>query len=331
MRKIDVSQTRASNPAQPKIENSIKTGIDMGLGEPCPTLNEGHSSANPKVSSVSLSTSTIRSLPISGQVTTVEPSERTRIAVASNGFRHLSLSRLNHEESRLVFQTDPDGFAAEQFRLLRRKVRDEFHDGAVVLITSPAMGDGKTVSAINLCAGLAETGDPTLLVETDIRRPAIRRMLGGTVEAPGLEDALEGKVEPSQAIYWIEELKFNAAMVTKIPARACQLITEVKPFLSWARTRFRWVVLDATPVLPAADTSELLSCADVALLVIRAQTTPRELSRRAIDMLGNRLRGVIFNEVTVDSNPHYRYLQDYTQASDARSDFPRLNPGSPER
>jgi Mrp family chromosome partitioning ATPase len=331
MTKIDVSQTRAGGPAQEKIENSTRTGIDTGLGKPCPTVSEGHSPANPKVSSESLPTPSVRSLPFSGEVVTAEPSERTRIAASSNGFRHLSLSRLNDKESRLVFQTDPNGFAAEQFRLLRRKLREEFPAGAVVLITSPAMGDGKTLSAINLCAGLAETGDLTLLVETDIRRPAIRGMLGDAVEAPGLEDALEGKVKPSQVIHWVEELKFHAAVVTKIPERACQLITEVKPFVSWARKRFRWVVLDATPVLPAADTSELLPLADVALLVIRAHTTPRELSRRAIEMLGKRLRGVIFNEATVDSNPHYRYLQDNTQASDAKSGGPRLNHGSAER
>jgi Mrp family chromosome partitioning ATPase len=79
-------------------------------------------------------------------------------------------------------------------------------------------------------------------------------------------------------------------------------------------------VLDAPPVLPAADVPELLPFADAALLVIRAQTTPRELAKRAIEMLGKQLRGVVFNEVTVDSNPHYRYLsQYYPKGLDAKS------------
>jgi Mrp family chromosome partitioning ATPase len=90
--------------------------------------------------------------------------------------------------------------------------------------------------------------------------------------------------------------------------------------LTWARENFLWVVLDAPPVLPAADVSELLPFADAALLVIRARNTPRDLSKRAIELLGKHLRGVIFNEVTVDSDPDYRYLSGYyTQRSDVQS------------
>jgi Mrp family chromosome partitioning ATPase len=248
-----------------------------------------------------------------------------RVSTPSNDFRHSTL--LPFAESRLVFKTDADGFAAEQFRLLRQTVRREFPEGAVVLITSPAMGDGKTLSAINLCSGLAETGDSTLLVEADIRRPTIRGMLTDAVAAPGLEDALEGKVEPGQAVCWIEEIKLHAAVIRKISERPCQLITGAKHFLSWAREHFLWVVLDAAPVLPVADVCELLPLVDVVLLVVRAQTTPRELSKRAIELLGNRLRGAIFNEVTVNSDPHYRYLRNYTQASDTKSDYLGLNRG----
>lgn len=252
-----------------------------------------------------------------------------RGAKSSNGFRHLSL--LARDESRLVFQTDPNGMAAEQFRLVRQPLRQEFASGAVILITSPGMGDGKTLTAVNLCTSLAETGNPTLLVEGDIRRPTIREILGDGIKPPGLEDALAGKVEPGQAVYWIEELNLHAAMVAKIPENPCHLISRAKHFLSWARKRFLWVVLDAAPVLPAADVLELLPSADVVLLVIRAQSTPRELSKRAIEMVGKRLRGVIFNEVTIDSDPHYRYLSDYTRGSDAKSVQARSNITSKEK
>lgn len=239
-------------------------------------------------------------------------------AKSPNGFRHLTL-RLQ-EESRLVFPTEPDGLAAEQFRLLRRTLSREFDTGGVLLITSPAMGDGKTLTSVNLSICLAETGHPTLLVEADVRRPTIRTILSHGIEPPGLEDVLAGKVQPARAVHGIKELNLYAAIVAKLPKNPSQLMSGpgVRHFLTWAREHFLWVVLDAPPVLPTADVPELLPLADAALLVVRAQSTPRELAKRAVEMLGKHLRGVIFNEVTVESNPHYRYLSHYYHSS--RSD-----------
>jgi capsular exopolysaccharide synthesis family protein len=207
--------------------------------------------------------------------------------------------------------------------MLRHTLGKEFESGAVLLVTSPAAGDGKTLTSVNLASCLAESGQPTLLIEADIRRPSVRQMLGSTIEPPGVEDVLARNVEPRHAVHGIQELNLYAAMVARVPDNPAQLIggPGVKHFLAWARENFLWVVLDAPPVLPAADVSELLPFADAALLVIRAQSTPRELAKQAIDILGKHLRGVVFNEVTVDSNPHYRYLNNYypPQKSDSKA------------
>jgi capsular exopolysaccharide synthesis family protein len=218
-----------------------------------------------------------------------------------------------------VFHTDPYGLTAEQFRLLRRTLSQESATGAVLMITSPGVGDGKTLTSLNLCTCLADSGEPTLLVEADVRRPTVGRVLGCAIEPPGIEDALAGNVEPSKAIHLIEGLSFHAAMVAQIPSDPSRLVNGamVRQFLAWAREHFRWVVLDAAPVLPAADVSELLNITDGAILVIRAQSTPRELSKRAIEVLGKRLYGVIFNEVTIDASPYYRYLSKYNRGGGA--------------
>jgi hypothetical protein len=49
------------------------------------------------------------------------------------------------------------------------------------------------------------------------------------------------------------------------------------------------------------------------LLIIRAESTPRELCKRTLEIVGKHLHGVILNEATVDSNAYYRYLSDYYQ------------------
>ena len=242
-----------------------------------------------------------RSPVLPGQIVTSNTLESPEGVTIRNGFWRLTLP--HQEDARLVFRADPHGLAAEQFRLLRSTLRQEFDTGAVLIITSPGVGDGKTLTSLNLSTCLAELGDPTLLVEVDMRRPRVGRVLGCAMEAPGIEDAFAGRVEPGQAVNFIGELSLHAAIVTKIPNDPSHLINGagVKRFLDWAREHFRWVVLDAAPVLPAADVTKLLPFAAAVLLIIRAQCTPRELSRRAFEVLGKRLHGVIFNEATIDS------------------------------
>jgi Mrp family chromosome partitioning ATPase len=226
---------------------------------------------------------------------------------SSNGFRRLTLPLA--EASRLVFQMDPHGIAAEQFRLLRRKLKQEFPAGAVLLITSPGAGDGKTVTSMNLSVCLASSSDKTLLIEADVRQPKIGKFCRGGIESPGIEDAWAEKAEPRQTVHLIDELSLYASLVAKVPENPSKLVNAsgVRKFVAWARENFRWIVIDAPPVLPAADVVELLPLVDAALLVVRAQGTPKELARRAFEMLGKHLNGVIFNAATVGSDPYYGY------------------------
>jgi Mrp family chromosome partitioning ATPase len=231
--------------------------------------------------------------------------------VASNGFRHVQV--VFREESRLVFYSDPRGMAAEQFRLLRRSLVQAFPKGSVLMVTSPSSGDGKTLTAMNLCACLADAGESVLLTELDLRRPSAHKVLGCKIEAPGVEAALGGSEQPGKTACYIEKLGFHAALVSEVPSDPSRLLrgTALRDFLAWARTRFGWVVFDTAPVFPNADVAELLPAVDAVLLVIRVLVTPRELLRRACDVLGKRLYGVVLNEATINSTPYYRYLSDY--------------------
>jgi capsular exopolysaccharide synthesis family protein len=246
-----------------------------------------------------------------GLATQVARSKFIASAEPLNGFRHYC--PIIREESRLVFHTDPSGLTAEQFRMLRRTIKEDASTGAVLMVTSPGMGDGKTFTSLNLCTCLADSGDPTLLIEMDLRRPTVRTVLGWTSQSPGLEEALAGRVQPKDVVDLVEKLSFHTATVAKVPHDPSHLVHGIttKRFLGWARENFRWVVLDAPPVLPAADVSELQPSTDGVLLVIRAQSTPRELSRRAIEAIGKHLYGVIFNEVTVDFSPYYGQIKQY--------------------
>lgn len=239
--------------------------------------------------------------------------------VSTNGFRRMSLEQ--RAGSRLVFQTDRDGLAAEQFRFLRRTLEQKFPNGAVLLVTSPAPQDGKTLTSINLSACLSDSGRATLLMEADIRQPSVQKTLGSSSEAHGIEEALAGALAPKDAVACIEELGLCVSTVGHPPADPSRIITGrgTQQFLKWARERFHWVVVDSPPVLPAADVAHLAALADAVLLVVRAQSTPKALVTRALEILGDRLYGVVLNEATIESNPYYRYLTEYKHSGNGSS------------
>lgn len=229
----------------------------------------------------------------------------TQAPQLTNEFRHLKLTC--GDNSRLVFRTDPHGLAAEQFRFLRRTLEQKFPKGAIVLVTSPAPRDGKTLTALNLAGCLADSGRSTILLEGDVRQPSLRRLLGSESAAPGIEDALAGSVNPPAAIHFVDELSLHVAMVATPPADPSHLVSGsgAKKLAAWAQKRFHWVVIDSPPVLPAADAAQMAALADATLLVVRAQSTPRDLVLRACEVLCDHLSGVVLNEAAVESNPYY--------------------------
>lgn len=250
-------------------------------------------------------------LPEAPRDSKIAPPPNADVAPSASGYRRVSIPL--REDSRLVFHTDRNGLAAEHYRLLRRNLIQDFPKNTVLMVTSPGEGDGKTLTALNLASCLAESGEPTLLVELDIRRPTLRRVLGVQIEAPGIEDALTGRVPAYQSVSYVEDFSLHVAAVLQTPREPSHLVNGkgVREFLAGARERFRWIIIDSAPAVPAADVADLLSLTDGVLLVVRAQRTPKDLTKRAFELLGRRLHSVIFNEATVHSNPHYRYLSHY--------------------
>ncbi len=230
------------------------------------------------------------------------------------------LSLADPRDPALLFQNDADGLAAEQFRFLRRTLEQKFPTGGTLLITSPAPKDGKSLTTLNLCTCLAEAGRPTLLVEADTRQPSLARFFRDTDGRTGIEQALAGSVNPQKAIHFVDELSMSVALVAEPPNDPSRLLGSAgsRRFLSWARENFTWVVIDAPPVLPAIDVTLLAGLADATLLVIRSHRTPRGLTTRAIEMLGNHLSGVIVNDAAIESNS-YGYLYGRKKASGSRN------------
>jgi Mrp family chromosome partitioning ATPase len=213
---------------------------------------------------------------------------------------------LDREDS--VFESDPEGVAAVQFRLMQRRLTNVYEQGGLLLVTSPGMGDGKSLTAHNLAWALAEAGNETLLLELDLRRPSQTHRLGAS-PLISICDVLAGRATPKDALRKVDDLPLGFIGLERPAQDPVSLLrsSALPHLLSWAKNNFSWVVIDAPPILPVADVEELLPSVDVVALVIRERVTPNRLVQRAVERLGERLSFTILNDTRLSESDGYRY------------------------
>lgn len=201
----------------------------------------------------------------------------------------------------------------------------------VVLVTSALPEEGKSTVAASLACASAAFGKSTLLIECDLRRPALANRLG-LDDAPGLTDHLSqtagaqgvfqavdlGPSFAGPAINGTAESKGSAARrldcitagtMTPQPAELLQS-KRFRKFLEGTSANYETVILDTSPLLPVADTLELLPLVDCVLLCVRAgQTTSDQVqaARTAIEHFPKRPTGVVVTGLKKRDSSSYGY------------------------
>lgn len=238
--------------------------------------------------------------------------------------------RALHLDPRLVTLLNPATFEAEQYRRLRHRVNllRSSQRCPVVAITSAAAGEGKTLTAINLAVALAEAPHArTLLMEADLRRPALRRHFSSLAgEAGGLETAMK---DPGRRLAsLVRPLPETRLSVLTAEARrrgAYDLLssTAFSELVEEARRQFDFVVVDAAPLLAVPDALALQPVVDGFIVVVAAQTTPKRLLAEALNMLDeNSVLGLVFNgddALSLDYRYHRQHVRDYAGTAAAAS------------
>jgi Mrp family chromosome partitioning ATPase len=242
-------------------------------------------------------------------------------AINHSALMEASLSALTSESarieiepdrrSRLVFVTDPCGLAVERYKLLRRRLCAANPQGGLLLITSPAPGDGKTLTSINLAHCLAEAGHPTCIVDLDFRSPGVTAQLGYEPDGFDVADVLQGNATIAQAVRKISEHPLYLLNIKEgRDATSPFLDTAVmRPFLFRLRGAFTWVILDLPPAIPFSDVSEVLPEVDGALMIVRSGKTKRSLIGPTMEVLSNKLWGVVLNDAEIKGGDYYGYYR----------------------
>ncbi len=216
----------------------------------------------------------------------------------------------------IITITEPDSVAAEQYRLLSLKVSQqcESANSKVVMITSSAGGEGKSLTAINIAVALAATTQKkVLLVDADMRKPRIHEYLGFTVPpAKGFYNLLQNP--DARLEDYIEKAHHVDVIPGVVPSSnpvAALTSPRARTLFDKLKQDFSIVIVDAPPTLPIADSHLLSGLSDKVLFVIRARQTPRELFQHAADSFdASNLLGAVLNDVDYQRS-RYAYAYEY--------------------
>jgi polysaccharide biosynthesis transport protein len=219
----------------------------------------------------------------------------------------------------LLSYIQPKSQISEAFRALRTSLllSQAEHPPQVILVTSALPREGKTTAAVNLAVTLAQLGDRTLLLDSDLRKPGIRRALNLTIgKEKGLSSFLAGVSTLDEVIIPHPTIKNLEALTTgPVPPSPADLLSShrMREAILELRMRFKFVVIDSPPIMAATDAVILSALVDGVLLVVRSGETPKEAFTRTRDLLNAvkcRMLGVVLNAVD-SSSPDYYYSYRY--------------------
>jgi polysaccharide biosynthesis transport protein len=231
------------------------------------------------------------------------------------------LSQLGEEGNNATYVLDnPNTATAESFRLLKSNL-DFFgldKPSKTILITSPSQGNGKTTIAVNLALAMSQGDQKTILVDADLRRPAVHSALNLAAK-PGLAEIIRGDRSPQAAVrVWrknkLEVITAGGRLpnVTEIAGSR-----RIGSILNDLKEMFEVVIVDAPPLV-ISDAYNLASKVDGVILIMVPGQTREEQAKAMKDQLervGAKVIGVVFNKISLahaSSEGDYQYLSMYS-------------------
>src|SRR5262245_43461641 len=181
----------------------------------------------------------------------------------------------------------------------------------LVMLTSAVMGEGKTLTASNLALTLTESYQKqVLLIDADLRRPALQKLFGLRHNAGLSETLIEGTERKVQVHQISQRLGVLAAGRPAKDPIAGLTSARMRRLLEEARGGFDWIIVDTPPVALLPDANLLAALGGGAVIVLKAGATPYELVTRAVNDVGReKILGVVLNSVTEDHGGHAYYYE----------------------
>ena len=205
-----------------------------------------------------------------------------------------------------------DFASQEAYNLLRTNLSFSLPDndsGKVIGITSPCPQEGKSTTSVNLAYSLAEAGNKVLLVDADMRRPSVSKMLNFP-RSPGLSNLLVDESEDAIRTGVLTE-NLSVLLSGDIPPNPSELIASkrMQRLIEDFKNEYNYVIIDLPPVMSVSDPLAMSKNIDGMVVVVRHGHTKRSEiveTMRQINLVNVNVLGFVYNGA-VSNKPSYSH------------------------
>ncbi len=216
-----------------------------------------------------------------------------------------------------LLQEGPESPHAEAYRVLRTNVlfSRKREDANSLTVVSGGAGEGKSTTIFNLSIVFAQNCERVLLVDSDLRRPSLHKLLSVS-NSIGLTSYLLGQSTLEQVIQTTSIPTLDFLPSGKLPSSSLGILnsTQMKDFIREAKRRYDFVFFDSPPIMGVSDASILASEVDLAVLVVQYRKYPQAMTLRAkqmVEKVGGTLLGVVLNNINISQDSYYYYYSGY--------------------
>ncbi len=213
--------------------------------------------------------------------------------------------------SELAFFNDAQSAFSEAVRTVRTSVLmsalDDPHK--IVVVTSSVPEEGKTTVSYNLACALGQV-KKVVLVDADMRRPKIGKLIGRDAKAPGLADLVAGHAPISQCVFHHEQAGIHVLPAGTVPPNPLELLSSKRfeEMVAKLREAFDIVVFDSAPLQLVSDSLVLSRHASAVIYVVKADSTPYQVAQnglRRLSRVGAPVLGVVLNQLDLERAEKY--------------------------
>lgn len=220
-------------------------------------------------------------------------------------------------QRRLLLGPNSSFYIQEAYNTLRTNIRFAIPgEGCKRLcLTSGLASEGKSTTVLNLAISFAENGSKVLLIDGDMRRPSLARLLIEKA-SPGLSNVLAGLCTVEEAIHKGIRPNLDVLFAGEIPPNPLELLgnSRMQSVVEAMSKRYDVILVDTPPVSVVSDACEIANVTDGVLFLVRQNETDKDAVVRGIRQLelsNARLLGFVLNGVADEGSKSYKYKYRY--------------------
>ncbi|MBI3849232.1 MAG: polysaccharide biosynthesis tyrosine autokinase [Verrucomicrobia bacterium] len=206
---------------------------------------------------------------------------------------------------------------AEAYRVLRTNLLFARKDDKLtaIVVVSAGAGEGKSTTVFNLATVFAQNGQHVLLVDSDLRRPTLHKILGLSNSA-GLTNYLLKQNTLEEVIQTTSIPTLDFLPSGKLPSSSMGILNskQMEDLVREVKQRYDFIFFDSPPMMGLSDAAILASEMDLAIQVVQYRRYPQPMTIRAkqmVEKVGGNLIGIVLNNINMSQDENYYYYSGY--------------------